>query len=261
MKTSPKISIVVPSFNSEKYIKDTLDSIFVQKYPNLEVIVQDGGSNDGTVGILKKFKKKYPRQFKYETKKDKGQADAVNKGLKNASGEIVTFLNSDDVYETGAFQQVALSYYNNPDALWFAGTAKIVDMSGREFARFWTLCKNILLYLNSYTLLLITSNYLSQPSVFLTRKAYRKFGPIPAVEKYVFEYDLWLKIGKVKMPQVIKSNLSSFRLTTNNASSTFHEKILKHDLEVVNKHTNNPIVVWLHKLNNLARVLVVKFVK
>jgi glycosyltransferase involved in cell wall biosynthesis len=92
---SPKISVVMPSFNKASYIEKTLDSIFDQKYPNLEVVIQDGGSTDGTLEIISGFIQKYPKLIRLESKKDKGQLDAVNtKG--SAGGEIFTFINADD---------------------------------------------------------------------------------------------------------------------------------------------------------------------
>ena len=100
MKDDPKISIVIPSYNKAKYIEKTLESINRQDYNNYEAIVQDGGSTDETVEILKKHSKNNNRII-WTSKKDKGQLDAINKGLKKASGDLVTFINADDMYSTG----------------------------------------------------------------------------------------------------------------------------------------------------------------
>jgi glycosyltransferase involved in cell wall biosynthesis len=106
MKDLPKISIVIPSFNKKKFIGATLESIFSQNYPNFEVIIQDGASTDGTLEITEKFAKKYPQVVNWESKKDKGQTDAINKGLKKAKGEILTYINADDIYIKGALKKV-----------------------------------------------------------------------------------------------------------------------------------------------------------
>src|SRR5438105_15536000 len=93
-----KISIIIPSFNKGIYIGKTLQSIIDQNYPNLEVIVQDGGSKDETAVIIKRYAKKNPKIFQWTSKKDNGQLDAIYKGLKKAKGDIITYLNADDLY-------------------------------------------------------------------------------------------------------------------------------------------------------------------
>ncbi len=211
---SPLISIVIPSYNKVKYIEKTLQSIVSQKNANFEIIIQDGGSNDGTLDIIKKYAKKYSSLIRYESKKDGGQLDAINTGLKKAKGDIVTFICADDVYTEGAFQSVTGHFMENTDALWFIGSCRIVNEEDTEIGKFWTFCKNVLIRLNSYFLLLLTSNYISQPSVFITRKAYQKYGPFVGNKKFVYEYDMWLTLGKVKMPFVIKKYLSNFRIST-----------------------------------------------
>jgi glycosyltransferase involved in cell wall biosynthesis len=254
----PLISIIIPSFNKAKYIEKTLFSIFDQSYRNFEVLVQDGGSTDGTLQIIKKYKIRYPRQIFYESKKDGGQLDAINTGLKLATGDIVTYINADDVYCDGAFEAVVGHYIENPDALWFAGKCKIIDEEEIEIAKFWTLCKNTLLSINSYFLLLFTSNYLSQPSVFVTKVAYLKYGPFAGNKKFVYEYDLWLKLGKIKMPVIINKYLASFRISSDNISSVAYNDLFKFDIEVVKRNTNNQFAIIAHRLNNLLRIVVRK---
>jgi glycosyltransferase involved in cell wall biosynthesis len=253
---TPKISIVIPSFNKASYIGITLDSIFQQKYSNLEVIVQDGGSTDGTVEIIKKFAEEYP--IIWESKKDKGQVDAINRGFLKATGEILAFINADDLYSPDAFLSVLNAYTNNPNALWFAGYGKIINEEDVEIAKFWISCKNILLRLNSYFLLLLTSNYLMQPSVFITKEAYQKFGPFTGVGKYIFEYEMWLKLGRVSMPVIIPSTLSKFRISKSNMSSLYYNELFKKDLEVTRRFSKNSFVVLLHRVNNFLRLLSIK---
>ncbi|MCX6704657.1 MAG: glycosyltransferase, partial [Candidatus Woesebacteria bacterium] len=183
---SPKISVVIPSYNKVKFIGKTLDSIFDQKYLNLEVIIQDGGSNDGTIGIIERFAKKYPSRIRWESKKDKGQLDAINEGLGKATGEILTFINADDCYLLGAFAAISEAYIRHRNALWFAGRGVVIDKNGKEIAKVVTWYKNLLLSLNSKFYLLVT-NYLMQPSVFLTRSAWGKFGPFTGTSDFVME--------------------------------------------------------------------------
>ncbi len=259
MSNQPLISIVIPSYNKVKYIEKTLQSIVAQKNARFEVIIQDGGSTDGTLDVIKKYAKKYANLIGYVSKKDGGQLDAINKGLKKAKGDIVTFINADDVYEKDALFVVAEHYKENPEALWFAGKCRIINGKNQEIAKFWTLCKNILLKINSYPLLLLTSNYVSQPSAFITKKAYQKYGPFFGNKKFVYEYDMWLTLGKVAMPVVINKYLSKFRISEDNISSVVYDELFDMDIKVVKKHSNNLIFIYAHKINNYLRIITRKF--
>lgn len=252
-KNLPKISIVIPSLNKVAYIEATLRSIINQGYPNLEVIIQDGSSSDGTVEIIKKYAKINPKLFRWESKKDKGQVDAINKGLKKATGELLTYINADDVYKDGALLEVGQHFRKHQNTSWITGYGDIIDKDGKVIARLVTSYKNFLLDLNDYSLLLIV-NFISQPSTFLSRKAYEKFGPFTGTTNYVMEYDLWLKLGRDQMPLVIKKALSSFRLTNNNISAISAKELLKIDNQLVEKYTGNGLFLALHKLHNLGRI-------
>ncbi len=253
----PRISVVIPSYNKSKFIGRTLDSIVNQNYLNLEVIIQDGASTDGTLEIIKRYARKYPKIIIWESKKDKGQSDAINKGLKKITGDILTFINADDIYEPYAFKEIAKAYQKNPNTLWFAGRGKVIDESGREISRLVTNYKNFLLSINYYPLLLVV-NYLMQPSVFLTRKTYLKFGPFTGTKDFVMEYDYWLKLGKIKMPVIINRYLSKFRIGKDTKTKTMFKKLLEEDEKIVKKHTKNPFILFVHKLHNRLRVLTVR---
>jgi glycosyltransferase involved in cell wall biosynthesis len=249
---TPRISVVIPSLNKAKYIGKTLDSIFEQKYSNVEVIIQDGGSVDETIEIIKKYAKKYP--IKWESKKDNGQVDAVNMGLSKASGEILTFINADDFYLPGAFLEILKAYTNYPNSLWFAGRSMVINKDGNEVAKIVTFYKNLLLSLYSRFYLLIT-NYLMQPSVFFTKEAFKKYGPFYGNSRYILEYDFWLNIAKQSMPVVINACLSVFRISGDNISSVGYKKLLLDDQKIVNKYTKNPFIIFLHKINNYGRII------
>lgn len=254
----PKISIVIPSYNKVAYIEATLLSIINQNYPNLEVIIQDGGSNDGTVEIIKKYAKRYPKIFKWESKKDKGQVDAINKGLKKTSGNILSYINADDIYNRGVLFEVGFCYKDNPSLLWLTGYGDIIDEHGKGRSQTVTSYKNILLNINNYSILLIV-NFITQPSTFISKKAYLKFGPFKGTKNYVMEYDLWLKLGKDQMPHIIKKTLSSFRLTTDNISSVSARELLSLDNRIAEKYTKNKLSLVLHKLHNAGRIFLLNF--
>jgi len=252
MLKPPKISIVIPSFNKAKFIGLTLESIVSQNYPGLEIIIQDGGSTDGTLEIIKEFAKKYSKNIQWESRKDKGQLDAINKGMKKANGEILTYINADDIYPQGAFSEVAELYSANSEAYWFAGRGKVINANGGQIAKFATWYKNLLLSLNSTFYLLVT-NYLMQPSVFITRKAWNKFGPFTGTTGFITEYDMWLKIARHQMPVVSNKYLSNFRIEPSTITKRNTNKLLSEDEKIIRKHTSNLLIIGLHKLHNYAR--------
>lgn len=256
MKKLPKISIVIPSYNKINYIGETLESIVSQKYPNLEVIIQDGGSTDGSLEVIREYVRKHPKLISWVSKKDKGQVDAINKGLKKATGDILTFINADDVYEKNALLEVGEYFLTNPNTLWLVGKGGVIDENGKEITSWVTAYKNWLLKINSYKFLLAV-NYLVQPSVFLSKEVYEKYGPFTGTRKFVMEYEFWLKIGRVSMPKVLDKSLSYFRLSGENISSTSFKNTLKKDFEIVRKFTDNSLILVIHKLHNIGRVITI----
>ncbi|KKR71433.1 MAG: Glycosyl transferase family 2 [Candidatus Woesebacteria bacterium GW2011_GWA2_40_7b] len=252
----PKISIVIPSLNKGNFIESTLASIFSQSYRNFEVIIQDGGSSDQTLDVVNNYLKKYPDMIRCESKKDKGQFSAINAGMRKARGEVLTYINADDLYKRDAFKKVVEGYLNCKDALWLAGYGRMVDKNGKNIAGLSMFYKRLLTCINSYRLLLMV-NYLMQPSVFLTRAAYKKFGPFKGTKDFVLEYEMWLKIGRTKMPRIINSDLSSFRMSGENISSKKYKDLLDSDMKVLRKYTANRITLTLHRVHNSVRSMIV----
>lgn len=256
---TPKISVVIPSYNKVKFIAKTLDSVISQKYPSLEVIIQDGASTDGTVDIIRKYAVKYPDIVTFESKKDGGQLNAVKIGLKKATGDVLSFINADDQYLEGTLSSIASAYVSNPDSLWIAGGGIVVDSNDNEIAKPVTLYKKILQNMNYYPLLL-TTNYLMQPSVFLTKQAYKKYGPFTGTPNFVMEYDMWLKLGRVKMPVLIDKTLTKFRIEPTTKTKTLFKDLLTEDEKIVKRYTKNRMIIFVHRLNNLARTVIGRFV-
>lgn len=259
MYPPPKISVTIPSFNKALFIAKTIDSIISQNYPNLEIVIMDGGSTDGTLKIIEKYVKKFPEIIKYQSKKDKGQWDAINKGFKISKGKILAYINADDEYLPGAFSEIEKMYRTNIDAPWFAGRGRVINKNGLRIAKWSTFYKNLLLFLDSRFLLLVT-NYLMQPSVFITKKAWKKYGPYIGYRNFVLEYDLWLKISKQKMPITTNKYLSSFRIEPGTISASASKVLLEQDEKIVRRYTKSSLILLLHKLHNLGRLFVVKIV-
>ena len=124
-----KISIITPSYNQAAFIERTILSVLNQNYFDLEYIIMDGGSTDGTTEILKKYSDK----IIWKSEKDSGQSDALNKGLKIATGYIVAYLNSDDTYELGTLKKIAEFFQNNLGKKWVYGKCKIINENEVNF--------------------------------------------------------------------------------------------------------------------------------
>jgi glycosyltransferase involved in cell wall biosynthesis len=125
----PKISIITPSYNQVNFIQHTIDSVLGQEYPNLEYIIIDGGSTDGTVEIIKG----YLGRLQWISERDNAQSDAINKGLRISTGEVVAFLNSDDIYEPGALEKVGQFFAKHREAKWVTGKCHTIRCSSSAY--------------------------------------------------------------------------------------------------------------------------------
>lgn len=206
----PKISIITPSFNQGAFIEQTIRSVLYQSYPNLEYIIIDGGSTDNTPDILRK----YGSQIAFwESKPDKGQSDALHKGFKRASGALIAYINSDDVYLPGAFEAFAKAYCLNPDAAIYSGGIAIGDSRG-----FISKCsfptKTHKMFANRGIF------GFGQPSSFFNAGIYRR---IPGVNEKLYmrmDADLMFRLYREHSETVIVDCLASFFRWQPNSKST-----------------------------------------
>jgi len=247
MKYSPKISIITPSFNQGRYIERTIRSVLEQEYPNLEYIVVDGGSTDETIGILKR----YGSRLRWISEKDEGQSDAINKGIRMSTGDIIAYLNSDDMYEKEALNRVADFFRDNPSKMWLLGRCRIIDENDREVRRAITFYKNFWLNRYSYNTLLIT-NFISQPAVFLRRGLIEELGLFNVAHHRVMDYEYWLKAGRKYSPGIINEYLAKFRVHSSSKTSSSFWNTFREELEVSRKYSNSRMINALHYLNYIG---------
>lgn len=241
----PKISIITPSYNQAHFIERTIKSILDQGYPNLEYIVMDGGSTDGTVKILKK----YGDRITWKSEKDGGQSEAINKGLRMAKGDIVAFLNSDDTYEPGALEKVAEYFTENPDIKWAYGKCRIINEDDVEIRRPITWYKNMLLRRYTYRKLL-AENFISQPATFWRRELHKKIGFINEKEHYTMDYEFWLRIGRKYPAGVINGYLANFRMYDASKSGSLANPQFQDELRIAKKFSGGArLPIFLHKIN------------
>lgn len=179
------VSIITPSYNQAKYLEQTILSVLNQDYPRIEYIVMDGASTDGSVDIIKKYAAKLAY---WESVKDKGQADAINKGFARATGEIVAWLNSDDYYLPGAISAAVKVFEENPDVALLYGNMLAVNEHGATF--------NTLTYKQLALEELLCFQIIGQPAVFMRRSALQKTSGLDLTFHFLLDHLLWIKIAK-----------------------------------------------------------------
>ncbi len=226
----PSISVIVPSFNQGQYIEETLLSIIGQQYPNLEILVIDGGSTDNTTYILEK----YSNQISYwHSKKDKGQADAINQGIKLSSGDIVCWLNSDDMYLPGTLLDIGKRFLRstNKNHLIY-GAAVTINQSteklfgGAEIAAPFEAFK------------LTYGDFLVQPSSFWTRKLWLEIGELNISYNYVLDWEWFIRASKVTEFEYIRKFYSVYRYHPLHKSSNGDEERREEIIDVVSKYSS-----------------------
>ncbi|MFT3892294.1 MAG: glycosyltransferase family 2 protein [Anaerolineales bacterium] len=212
--TSPLISIVTPSFNQARYLEQTIRSVLEQDYRHIEYIVIDGASKDGSVDIIKKyavesnsllFENQKQTSGPHEhfihywvSEKDSGQAEAINKGLSRATGEIIAWINSDDYYLPGAVSAAVKVFEQNPDVVLIYGDMLAVDENGQT--------TNVMKYGQLSLADLLCFQIIGQPSVFFRKSALQKAGLLDTTFHFLLDHHLWIRIaqqGKIlHVPQV-----------------------------------------------------------
>ncbi len=181
----PRISIVTPSYNQGQFIEETIRSVFLQGYPNLEYIIIDGGSTDNSVKIINKYDKYLTYWI---SKQDQGQSDAINTGFKILTGEISAFLNSDDLYMPNALEFVSQYFIQNPQHDFICAQTRFIDSDSRQTKGFEEL---FMVEINHITM--TEECHIAQPSTFFRSNIFQKVGFLDQKLKYCFDYEFWLR--------------------------------------------------------------------
>jgi glycosyltransferase involved in cell wall biosynthesis len=194
MPEFPLVTVITPSYNQASFLEDTIQSVLSQDYPNLEYFIFDGGSSDGSVDIIQKYAH---RLAGWVSEKDRGQADAINKGFARATGSIVAWINSDDTYLPGAISAAVAALQAAPDAALVFGDVVSVDAAGKPF--------NVMTYGHWGLDELMQFNILGQPGVFMRRAALEQAGGLDLSYHYMLDHHLWLRLAQygsmVYLPQ------------------------------------------------------------
>jgi glycosyltransferase involved in cell wall biosynthesis len=207
----PKISVVTPSFNQGQFIEETIRSVLLQNYPNLEFIIIDGGSTDNTLEIIKKYE---PWLTYWVSEPDRGQSHAVNKGIQRASGEIVHWLNSDDLLLPGALAIVSQQLQTHPAARLIIGQARVINSKGeitgdlKSQFRSWKEAATS------------PRNTIRQVSSFFTRTLFYELGMIDETLHIAMDSELLIRFTRYHDPLIIEDYLTAFRVQPNAKTSS-----------------------------------------
>ncbi len=227
------VTLVTPTYRQAATIAATIESVLCQGLGNeLEYIVVDGGSRDGTNGIVQRYRSAFEGQgirFRYIREKDRGQSDAINKGWRLSAGEILGFLNSDDLLEPGALRNVVRYFTQKPHVMWAYGGWHLIDENGcvyktvshRRFSR-----ARLLNYCN-----------IGQPSCFFRRRLLAQFGMLNDRLHLAMDYDLWLRFATRYDAGIIPHVLSSMRYYPEAKSARKTRDQLRETLEIGKKYT------------------------
>lgn len=227
-RTYPKISIVTPSFNQGKFIDSAIQSVLQQNYSNFEHIILDNCSTDRTVEILQQ----YPHLI-WQSKPDRGQSDALNQGFRMATGDIIGWLNADDLYLPECFNKIAASFASFPESDIAYGDYRWIDEQGSiiQFRKELDFDFFILKYLHVL--------YIPSTSTFFKRKIFEEENFLDNSLKYSMDYEFFLRLARKKYRFVhIASYLADFRWHEENKSIIAYEEqnaekkiaLLRHDL-------------------------------
>jgi glycosyltransferase involved in cell wall biosynthesis len=197
----PRISIVTPSFNQGPFIEETIRSVLLQGYPNLEYLVIDGGSTDGSVDVIRRYESWLTH---WESEEDRGQAHAINKGFARAGGEIIAWLNSDDVYLPGALHTVALAHVREPGTIVAGNVQNFGDGQDRLVVHSDITLDRVIQFWGG--------RVWHQPGLFFPRDAYLQAGELDETLCYAMDYDLLCRLLTHTSVTYVESLLVRFRI-------------------------------------------------
>ena len=181
----PKVSIVTPSFNQAPFLEQTLRSVLEQDYPNLEYIVIDGGSTDGSLEIIHKYA---DRLAYWQSQPDQGQTDAINQGFARASGEILAWLNSDDLLLPGAVSAAVRALQAHPEAAMVYGDALLINAEGKTIGKFPAAQTDYRKLRRGYV-------HIPQQASFFRADLWRQVAPLDVSFYFAMDYDLWVRLA------------------------------------------------------------------
>jgi glycosyltransferase involved in cell wall biosynthesis len=238
MNDWPKISIVTPSFNQAVFLERTIQSVLSQDYPNLEYIIIDGGSTDGSVDIIKKYAGKLAY---WVSEKDNGQTHAINKGFRRASGDIVAWLNSDDEYCPGALKTVARTFMEDKELDVVFGNRLTIDeneniLRDDRHTRY------------TFAALVLYGMIISQPAAFWKRRLLEQFGYLDESMRFAMDYEFFCRIGEHIKTKHVRMHFAKFRRQSSSKTSNIIDVGRAEHRQISEKYLKEACKGWPVKL-------------
>ena len=237
----PKISIITPSYNQAGYIEATMKSVLDQEYPNLEYIIVDGGSDDGSAEIIERYS---DRLAYWVSEPDEGQTDALIKGFDRATGDIMGWLCSDDLLEPTALREVAETFYRDPQLQVAYGDGVWIDAEGHITKQKKEIGFNRFIFMYDH-------NYLPQPSTFWRRGIYEEVGGLDACWNLAMDADLWAKFAEHTEPRHVPRQWSRMRRYPEQKNSRLRKDSDREDARIRARYLPDE-PAWRRKAKRLA---------
>ena len=237
----PRFAVVVPSYNQASFLRHTLESVFAQGYPNLEVFVADGGSTDGSVAILEEYSNAHPQVLRYDSRPDGGHHHGVNKGIANTTGDIIAWINSDDVYLSDAFWKIATFFHYNRMALIVYGRNRYVNRDLTPVVDYpvdWSPL------LSEQRRRMMHFCLVPQPSLFFKRTAVTLCG---ALDSKILDYELWMRWQKEIPFYFCDDYFSLSRLHDDAITANADHRLLRGICETVHQYYGVVPFSWAYK--------------
>jgi glycosyltransferase involved in cell wall biosynthesis len=235
----------MPSYNHAKYLSLAIESVLAQDYDDLELIVMDGGSSDASVAILTS----YADRLQFVSERDRGQADAINRGLARASGDILCWLNSDDMFVPGVIPRMVRAFVEHPEADFVYGRGWNIDESGRIIDEAGVLTFDLWRLIHQ-------RNFIQQPSCFFRRSLLERVGPVDESLHYVMDWDLWIRFASYR-GLFVDEVWSSNRVHSQNKTQSGQFRRWAEIRRMVRRYTDArwPPAAWLYLLEAVLQWL------
>ena len=235
MPSAPFVSVITPARNAAEFLEETIRSVLAQDYPHLEYLVMDGGSTDGTLEILERYR----GRLQFVSAADGGAADAINRGFRKARGEILAWLGADDLYLPGAIAAAVAALTEDPAAAAVYGEGEWIDETGRSLGRYPTVAPfDADMFRRECSI--------CQPACFLRREAVEAVGGLDDSLQSAFDYDLWIRLSRRYPFRAIPQLLAQSRMHSRNKSLGQKRRMFEECIALLGRHYGYVPLSWVY---------------